>query len=62
MEAGRAGYAESFVEHYLLPVIYPAGLTIEVQIVLALIVVAINVLMYGWLFLYRPLRARARRS
>jgi hypothetical protein len=61
-KAGHAGYAESFVEHYLLPIVYPAGLTREVQIVLAAAVVIINLATYGWLFLYRPLREHSRRS
>lgn len=52
--AGRAGYTESFVEHYLLPIIYPTGMTRNVQIALAASVVVINLLLYGWLFLYRP--------
>lgn len=51
--AGQAGYAESFIEHYLLAVIYPAGLTREIQFVLAGIVVIINVALYGWLLLRR---------
>ncbi len=33
---GEAGYAGGFVEHYLLPVIYPLGLTREWQIALGL--------------------------
>jgi hypothetical protein len=61
-KAGQTGYAESFVEHYLLPFIYPAGLTREVQIMLASAVVAINLATYGWLFVYRPLREHSRRS
>jgi hypothetical protein len=51
--AGQAGYAESFIEHYLLAVIYPAGLTREIQFVLAGIVVIVNVALYGWLLLRR---------
>lgn len=47
--AGQAGYAESFVEHYLLAVVYPAGLTRGVQLVLAGVVVAINAAVYAWL-------------
>lgn len=47
--AGQAGYAESFIEHYLLAVIYPDGLTREIQFVLAGIVVIVNVVLYGWL-------------
>jgi hypothetical protein len=43
---GAAGYRGGFVEHYLLPVIYPPGLTREVQIVLGLGLLAINALVY----------------
>ena len=50
VRAGQAGYAESFIEHYLLAIIYPAGLTREVQWVLAGIVVVVNVAIYAWLF------------
>ncbi|MEM8964433.1 MAG: DUF2784 domain-containing protein [Acidobacteriota bacterium] len=46
--AGEAGYQQGFVEHYILPVLYPPGLTAEIQLVLAAIVVAINALAYGW--------------
>jgi hypothetical protein len=41
-EAGQTGYQTSFVEHYLLPVLYPAGLTREWQWLLAAIVIAFN--------------------
>ena len=44
--AGDAGYEGGFIEHYILPVIYPAGLTPRVQIVLGLVVLAINVPVY----------------
>lgn len=44
--AGEAGYAGGFIEHYLLPVIYPGGLTREVQLVLAAVVVAVNAGIY----------------
>ncbi len=46
---GSAGYESGFVEHYILPVLYPGGLTREVQIVLGLLVLAVNVGIYGWL-------------
>lgn len=47
--AGDAGYRGGFVEHYLLPVLYPTGLTREVQIALGLAVVLVNLAVYGWL-------------
>lgn len=43
---GAAGYRGGFIEHYLLPVIYPAGLTRAVQFVLGALVIAVNVVVY----------------
>lgn len=47
--AGSQGYSGGFIEHYLIPLIYPAGLTESIQIVLGLIVVAVNLPPYLWL-------------
>lgn len=55
--AGRSGYSQSFIEHYLLSVIYPAGLTPRIQFVLAGVVVLVNALTYGWLLHRRAPRA-----
>ena len=44
--AGLSGYEGGFIEHYLMPVIYPSGLTANVQAALGAIVIAINVLFY----------------
>jgi hypothetical protein len=57
--AGEAGYRGGFLEHYLLPVLYPAGLTRGVQVVLGSLVILVNLVVYGVL-LHR--RRRARRS
>jgi hypothetical protein len=57
--AGDSGYADSFVEHYLLPVIYPAGLTRSTQIWIAGLVIVVNVVIYGWL-VYRLKRSRTK--
>ncbi len=46
---GAAGYGGGFVEHYLLGVLYPAGLTRNVQIVLGLTVLLVNAIAYGLL-------------
>ncbi|MDO8252650.1 MAG: DUF2784 domain-containing protein [Rhodoferax sp.] len=50
IRAGQSGYPESFVEHYLLDVIYPAGLSREVQFVLAALVVVVNIAIYFYLY------------
>jgi hypothetical protein len=54
--AGASVYRSGFIEHYLLPVIYPAGLTRGHQAVLAVILVSLNVAIYALLW------SRTRRS
>jgi hypothetical protein len=48
--AGEAGYAGGFVEHYLVPLIYPAGLTESLRIILGLVVLVLNLCLYGVVF------------
>ena len=55
--AGDSGYRGGFIEHYLLPVLYPPGLTRGVQLVLGSLVIAVNLAVYSFL-LYRRRRAR----
>lgn len=47
--AGEQGYSGGFVEHYVLPAIYPSGLTPRVQLLLGTVVLAVNVLAYALL-------------
>jgi Protein of Unknown function (DUF2784) len=44
--AGQGGYAGGFVDRYLVPIVYPAGLTPQVQVWLGVAVVALNALLY----------------
>jgi hypothetical protein len=46
LRGGGTGYDVGFIEHYLLPVIYPANLTREVQIVMGSVVLALNLAIY----------------
>ncbi len=48
--AGKEGYESGFIEHYLIPIIYPAGLTHGLQILLGLFVIAANLLVYAIVF------------
>lgn len=48
--AGEPAYHGDFVAHYLLPVLYPASLTREVQLGLGALVIAVNVGAYWWAF------------
>ena len=49
--AGEGGYASGFIDHYLMPLIYPPGLTPAMQNWIALVLVASNTLLYGWALL-----------
>jgi hypothetical protein len=61
--AGQAGYHGGFIRHYLLPILYPPGLTRPTQWVLATILLAINGIAYGGLWARRTHeRAGGRRS
>ena len=46
--ANQAGYSGGFVEHYIIPLIYPAGLTTNIQIMLGALVVLANLLIYAY--------------
>ena len=54
--AGGAGYTGGFINHYLMPVIYPEGLTQGIQIALGIIVLAINLGVYGVVLVKRVKR------
>jgi hypothetical protein len=58
--AGQTGYSGSFVEHYLLSAIYPPGLTRNVQMMLAVSVVAVNVVLYWRVWRQRAHKAERR--
>jgi hypothetical protein len=51
--AGGDGYPGSFIERYLLPVIYPAELTRDVQLLLGVLVITVNLGVYGLLWARR---------
>jgi len=44
--SGDAGYAGDFLEHYIVALLYPEGLTRAMQIGFGAAVVAINVVVY----------------
>jgi len=52
-ESSPAPYRGGFIEHYLLPVIYPDQLTREIQWALGLGVLGLNLAIYGWVWFLR---------
>lgn len=58
--AGQQGYIGGFIDHYLMSVIYPDGLTRDVQILLAALLIIGNLAVYA--VLYRRLTRRSSRE
>ena len=48
--AGELGYQGGFVEHYVVSVLYPDGLTRRVQLLLGALVLVVNGAVYAWAF------------
>lgn len=42
-------YSTSFIEHYIIPLIYPTALTRELQLLLGTLVLAFNIGIYAWI-------------
>lgn len=59
--AGESGYGGGFIEHYLLALIYPSGLTPSIQLVLGTLVLGLNLAVYLGLVLRRSRGWRAER-
>lgn len=48
--AGASGYRGGYIDNYLMPLVYPDGLTSDVQFILGMAVLLINVAMYTLLW------------
>jgi len=60
--AGTQGYTGGFISHYLTPVIYPVGLTLNMQIVLGVFVVVINIAIYCFVYYKRMTKQSRKRD
>ena len=56
---GGSSYGTGFIEHYVMPVLYPAALTREMQIAAGLFVLALNAVLYALAFAIRRPGPRA---
>jgi len=54
--AGDPAYTGGFIERYIVPIVYPAGLTRGMQIGLAAAVIIVNLIFYGALVISRTSR------
>ena len=44
---GGSGYESGFIDRYVMPMVYPSGLTRGMQVALGMAIVAINLVVYG---------------
>ena len=51
--AGEAAFSDGFIDRYIMPIVYPAGLTRGMQLTLGMAVIAVNLVVYGSLVLRR---------
>jgi hypothetical protein len=59
--AGETEYVGGFIEHYLLPIMYPQGLTRTVQIALGVGLIVLNIVVYGWVLHRRSVASEQSR-
>ena len=45
-KAGMKNYSSSFIEHYLIPIVYPDNLTAELQFYLGFLLILTNIVIY----------------
>ena len=45
-KANLISYSSSFIEYYLIPVIYPRNLNVEIQFYLGVFLIVINIIIY----------------
>jgi hypothetical protein len=59
-QGGGIGYTTGFIEHYLMPVLYPAALTRELQVAAGMLMLVVNGLIYWRVFGVRRPWPRSR--
>ena len=50
LQAGQQGYGGDFLAHYLMPVLYPPGLDLNLQLLMAGTAILINIVIYSYVF------------
>jgi hypothetical protein len=49
-KANLTTYSEGFIQNYLVPIVYPMSLTKDLQIYLGIILIVVNIIIYGLIF------------
>ena len=48
-KANLTTYSEGFIQNYLVPIVYPMSLTKDLQIYLGIILIVVNIIIYGFI-------------
>lgn len=54
-KGGESGYQGGFVDHYIIPLLYPAEMTRNLQLAIGFFVLGLNLIIYSWLHYKRKL-------
>lgn len=58
--AGIAGYDGGFIDHYVMPIVYPAGLTRGMQTAFGVTILAVNLIVYARVLVNRTKQGNGR--
>ena len=56
--AGDPAYTGGFIDRYIMPIVYPPGLSRSMQVVIGCAVIGFNLLIYGLVFIRRLQRTK----
>ena len=48
-KANLTTYSEGFIQNYLMPIVYPANLTKDLEIYLGIALIVVNMIIYGFI-------------
>ena len=60
--AGTEGYQEGYISHYLIPIIYPSRLTLNIQLLMGILVIAINFGIYAFVYYQCMAKRKGKRG
>ncbi len=56
LRGNATAYSGGFIDHYIMPILYPSGLTREIQIILGLAILVVNASIYGYMIVRNRLK------
>jgi len=62
LQGNATAYSGGFIEHYITAILYPTGLTREIQIILGLAILVVNASIYGYIFVRHRLKRQNKTS